>query len=287
MSLLFAVLGIGLGLWFASSSIIFDGVYSLISLGLSLLSLIAGRYVRIVDEAKFPFGKSLIQPITLVFKSLTLFVLCTLSILDGVRTLLAGGRELDFGHAAAYSGAASLASLFIFRFLGNRAKKEHSDLLRAECHEWLLDTVLSFMLTLGFAVALLLVGLGFDRAAGWVDPVMLIFAAGYFLRIPLGILIQSSREIVGLRVKNSLEDEIRLVVEEIVKAWSFETYYLRIQKVGSTIYLEIDFIVADKDSTLTIAEQDRIRLRLWEHYHLHPYVWWVTVSFTADERWAR
>ena len=43
---LFALAGITWGLWVDSLVIIFDGAYSLISLGLSLLSLYAARLVR-------------------------------------------------------------------------------------------------------------------------------------------------------------------------------------------------------------------------------------------------
>ena len=43
---LFAFAGITLGLWVGSLVILFDGSYSLISLGLSLLSLYAARLVR-------------------------------------------------------------------------------------------------------------------------------------------------------------------------------------------------------------------------------------------------
>ncbi|MCH8498868.1 MAG: cation transporter [Marinobacter sp.] len=287
MSLFFAVGGIAIGWWLKSSIIIFDGIYSLISLGLSLLSLVAGRYVRLRDDAKFPFGKSIIQPITLVFKYLTIFLLCTLSIIDGIQTLLAGGRELNYLSALIYSGIVTLLCLGAYRFLVARTKPEHSELLVAEHREWLLDTGLSLMLTVGFALALTLAWFGFRDMALYIDPIMLIIAATYFLRIPVTGLLSSGREVVGLKVADELEDEIRSYVDDIVRARGFRSHFLRIQKVGTTVYLEVDFVVKDPGNALTIVEQDRIRAELFAKIRHHPYRWWYTVSFTADEQWAR
>jgi len=287
MSLLFAIAGIGIGAWLGLSIIVFDGVYSLISLGLSLLSLVAGRYVRVDDDPKFPFGRSIVQPITLVFKYLAIFVLCTLSIVAGVQTLLAGGRELNYLHALIYAGVVSLLCLGAYRYLVARTRPHHSELLVAEHREWLLDTGLSLALCLGFALALVLVWFGLDGLARFVDPLMLIAAATYFLRIPLTGLLSSGREVLGLKAVAALEDEIRAAVEAVVRAWGFRKYFLRIQKVGSTVYLEVDFVVQEAASRLTIAEQDRIRADLFDRIRHHPYQWWYTVCFTADEQWAR
>jgi len=287
MALLFAVAGIGIGWWLGSSIIVFDGLYSLISFGLSLLSLVAGRYVRVDDDPKFPFGRSIVQPITLVFKYLAIFVLCTLSIVAGVQTLLAGGRELDYLHALVYAGVVGLLCLGAWRYLVARTRPQHSELLVAEQREWLVDTGLSLMLALGFALALALVWLGHGALARYADPLMLVAAASYFLRIPLAGLLSSGREVLGLKAVDALEHEIRAEVEAIVQAWGFRKYVLRLQKVGSTVYLELDFVVRDASCGLTIAEQDRIRAELLERIGHHPYQWWYTVAFTADEKWAR
>lgn len=286
MSLLFAVAGVGIGWWLNSSMIIFDGLFSLISLGLSLLSLVAGRYVRVDEDVKFPFGKSIIQPITLVFKYLTIFLLCALSIIDGFQSLLTGGREVDYRQALIYSAVVTLLCYSIYRFIRSRTRPHHSDLLVVEHQEWKLDTGLTLMLTLGFALALILTWLGFSGIARYVDPVMLIIAATYFLRIPVAGLLSSGREVVGLKATDELEDEIRQHIETIVQSSGVRHYVMRLQKVGTTVYLELDFIV-DENSPLTIADQDRIRADLLARIEHHPYQWWYTVAFTANEKWAR
>lgn len=287
MALGFAVGGIGIGLWLQSSIIIFDGLYSLISLGLSLISLVAGRYVRSVNEAKYPFGKSIIQPITLVFKYLAIFLLCSFSIFEGVQTLADGGRALNFEQAFIYSAVVTLLCFAAFRLLRQRTRPEHSDLLVAEQREWLMDTGLSLMLTLGFALAIIAQWVGFSRFALLVDPLMLILAAVFFMRIPVRGMLDAGKEVLGLKVAEDLELDVRVHVEELVLRYGFKDYYLRLQKVGSTVYLEIDFIVYRNQVGLSILEQDKIRHNLYSQIKVFPYRWWYTVSFTADEQWAR
>lgn len=287
MALGFAVGGIAIGVWLQSSIIIFDGLYSFISLGLSLISLVAGRYVRRANEAKYPFGKSIIQPITLVFKYLAIFILCALSLYEGVTTLLGGGRELNFEQAFVYSAVVTLLCLGAFRFIRQRTRPEHSDLLLAEQREWLMDTGLSLMLTLGFALAIVGQWLGFVQFALLVDPAMLIIAALFFMRIPAKGILDAGKEVLGLKVAEDLEADVQVHVEAIVLNYGFKDYYLRLQKVGSTVYLEVDFIVYSNQVGLSILEQDKIRHALYKQIKVFPYRWWYTVSFTADEQWAR
>lgn len=287
MALGFAVGGIAIGTWLQSSIIIFDGLFSFISLGLSLISLVAGRYVRSVNESKYPFGKSIIQPITLVFKYLAIFILCTLSLFEGIQTLLGGGRALNFEQAFVYSAVVTLLCLLAFKFLQRRTQPEHSNLLVAEQREWLMDTGLSLMLTLGFALAIVGQWLGFDRFALMVDPLMLIIAALFFMRIPTRGILDAGKEVLGLKVAEALEADVRVHVEDIVLSYDFKDYYLRLQKVGSTVYLEVDFIVHANQVSLSILEQDKIRSALYKQIRVFPYRWWYTISFTADEQWAR
>lgn len=287
MALGFAIGGITIGLWLSSSIIIFDGLYSFISLGLSLISLVAGRYVRRVNDAKYPFGKSIIQPITLVFKYLAIFILCSLSLYEGIQTLFSGGRELNFEHAFVYSAVVTVLCLLAFRFIRKRTLPEHSDLLVAEQREWLMDTGLSLMLTLGFALAIIGQWLGFTGFALIIDPLMLVIAALFFMRIPLRGIFDAGKEVLGLKVADDLEADVRVHVEDIVIKYGFKDYYLRLQKVGSTVYLEIDFIVYDNQIALSILQQDKIRHALYQQIKVFPYRWWYTVSFTADEQWAR
>ena len=60
-ALFFAVLGVAWGVIIDSSMIIFDGLYSLISLFLSVLAICITRYINKMILKKFPFGKWILR----------------------------------------------------------------------------------------------------------------------------------------------------------------------------------------------------------------------------------
>ena len=59
-ALFFALFGIAWGWAIDSDMIIFDGLYSFISLLLSMLSLFISNFMNKKDVEKFPFGKHII-----------------------------------------------------------------------------------------------------------------------------------------------------------------------------------------------------------------------------------
>ena len=98
----FAGGGLILGLMVGSLVIVFDGVYSLISLLLTLLSLAASRYINRPSNSEFPFGKAIIEPIVIAIKAIVILLVVGYSLYSAIEALFTGGREVD----------ASIATLF-------------------------------------------------------------------------------------------------------------------------------------------------------------------------------
>jgi predicted Co/Zn/Cd cation transporter (cation efflux family) len=84
-TLFFAVLGVVFGVLSESSIIIFDGVYSLVSLGLSLLSLLVLKQLESgAKDHRFPFGKAHFEPLLIIFKSIALIGMCLYSSMNAL-----------------------------------------------------------------------------------------------------------------------------------------------------------------------------------------------------------
>lgn len=69
---LFAVVAVVWGVAINSQVILFDGLYSSVSVLLSLVSLLAASYVRQTDDLRFPFGKEVIEPLVVTLKYLAI-----------------------------------------------------------------------------------------------------------------------------------------------------------------------------------------------------------------------
>ena len=77
--------------------IIFDGLYSFISVILSMISLYINKYMAKRDFEKFPFGKHILEPIVISIKSLIIAIMCLYSLIEAVKTIASGGNSLEFG----------------------------------------------------------------------------------------------------------------------------------------------------------------------------------------------
>lgn len=91
----FAAGGMVLGLLVGSIVIVFDGVYSLVSLLLTLLSLAASSYISKPSKSVFPFGKAVLEPIVIAIKAAVILVVVCFSLYSAISALMTGGREVD------------------------------------------------------------------------------------------------------------------------------------------------------------------------------------------------
>src|SRR4051794_36980853 len=169
------------GLLSGSSMIVFDGLYSFVSIGLSLLAVLALRITRRGPGPGDPGGPEMWEPLVVVVKALALAALCVYAVVGGVQDLLAGGRAVAPGWALAYAVLATAGGVVVTLVLRRGGR---SDLVRAEAAEWLGDTLLSIGVLVGFAVAAVLVAAGRPALAAYVDPAMVVAVSVVFLRGP-------------------------------------------------------------------------------------------------------
>lgn len=232
----FAVIALIWGLLSGSMAILFDGAYSLISLALSLLSLMALKMARAPADSHFNFGRPLIEPLVIAFKALVLLILCSGSLTLAVVALLSGGRSIDAGLAMLFALVSILGCLLIWAFLHQQQKKLQSSLVEAESKQWLMDTLLSGAVLLGFALAWGLNALGYQQAAAYADPVMVLLASGYFLLMPIKLLRQSLAELLLV----SPEPKLRRQVYKEVAHLGIHRSQCRMARFGNHLLLEVD-----------------------------------------------
>ncbi|WP_289117939.1 cation transporter [uncultured Idiomarina sp.] len=284
-SLLFTVSGIVVGLLTGSSVVLFDGLYSGISLLLSYLSLIAAKNVNADDSVSFPYGKSAIEPFLVGVKYLTLIVLCVYSAFAAAFDIAAGGTDVNIDVALIYSLISSVVCAGVYVYFKKASANLESDLVRSESYEWFLDTILSTGIFIGFVGALVLMRASMEEWVPYIDPTLVLVASLAFIATPLKGLIQSAKELIGFQPKGKLVKQLNRIVEEVERENDFDSSVVRIQKVGRTVFLEIDFIVRHDDFSVTVLRQDAIREKIHSQIIKLGYRWWLTVAFTKDEKW--
>ncbi|WP_051314705.1 cation diffusion facilitator family transporter [Alteribacter aurantiacus] len=285
-ALVFALVAIVWGVLGNSQMILFDGLYSLISVALSFFSLLSASFIQKADYKRFPFGKEMLEPIVILSKYVVILLLCLYALSSALSDLLAGGRVVDPGMALIYAILATIGCYIVYVYLKKRKKKLNSGFVEAEANQWLMDCYLSFGVMLGFLVATLMTFTPFQSLIPYVDPLMVIIVAGYFVKVPLVSIKEQLREVLEMAPEPFIQEEIERVTYDLEKKYNFDETFIRVAKVGSKLFIEIDFIVDPKTWEPTVKEQDQIREELLVNIKDVSYTKWLTISFTSDRKWA-
>lgn len=204
-ALLFALLGIGFGLWMGSLVIIFDGAYSLVSLALTVLSLVAAAYIR-SPSRKDSQKTQKIEPLVIAFKGLVITLMCCISFSSAILAILDGGRDIDAG-LALFFGAINVAGcLATYLVMKKYGQESGSNLVVAESKQWMMDTVISGAVMVGFILALLMKHIGLEDYSVYADPVMVVVASVYFVIVPLKMMLGAIKELRGMGEYKALTD---------------------------------------------------------------------------------
>ena len=156
VALFFAALGVVWGLAINSSVIIFDGLYSFVSMLLTSLSLVVAKQLDQPEDHKFQFGRAMLEPLVIAFKSMGIAVMCAYAFFSAIDDLLNGGVDVPAGWGIGYAVISTLACFLSWRYILRRSRNEGSELIRAEADQWYMDMMLSGAVLIGFVVSYLL-----------------------------------------------------------------------------------------------------------------------------------
>lgn len=279
----FAVVSLVWGLAVDSRLILFDGLYSFASVGLSLLGVWALRAARRGPDDRFPWGREIYEPLAIVVKAAALGGLCLYALAGAVGDLLAGGREVDAGWALLYAVVATLGGVAVSLYMRRKARSG-SDLVRAEAAEWWGDALLSVGVLVGFGVAWGLALAGRDDLARYVDPAMVALISAAFLVVPARLLSTALREVLTMSPPE-LREQVLGCVREVEQERGFGESFLRIAKVGSRLDVEVDYVVLPTSTAQTVADFDAVRADLLARIRAAGQDPSISVGFTADRSW--
>ena len=284
--LFFAVLGIVWGAAVRSDMIMFDGLYSLISLFLSILALYISNYIKKSDFDKFPFGKGVLEPIMVAFQSIVLIIMCLVTLVDGVKELIAGGNNVDAGLALMYSLISTVGCGLSYYILNKSGRKISSEMVNSESNQWLMDTILSAAVLVGFLIVAIISKTQYIFLTKYIDSIMVIASSLFFIKVPIKTLNKCFGEIINRNADKDINDKIYTIVKDIEEEYKFEDSITRVSKVGRELRIEIDFVFNEKSRLKELEEMDKVREEVYTGIKSIKLNKWLNVNFTADRKWA-
>ncbi|KII76654.1 cation diffusion facilitator family transporter [Vibrio renipiscarius] len=253
----FAVGGLVLGLIMGSLVIVFDGVYSLVSLLLTLLSLAASRYISRPSQGQFQYGKAVIEPIVIAIKGFVILLIVGYSLYSALTSVLTGGREVNASIAALFGIVNVVGCGYGWWYIAQKSKRFSSGLIGAETKQWQMDTLLSVAVTLGFVVAFLLTLTPYAHLSVYADPMMMILMSFYFIKVPFDMLKQAMKELLLMTPSDAIHDAVDAEVINVDRQFSQHIELAGVTKVGQELWVNID-VHSDKKH-LELAEIDKVK----------------------------
>jgi predicted Co/Zn/Cd cation transporter (cation efflux family) len=277
-SLVIGVAALALGILTGTRIIVFDGAFMGIGLLLSLASVRAAAAAGVGPSTRFPFGRDSITPFVVVIQGLAIAGTLLYAAGDAVVLILAGGAPASPGIIAIYGAATAAAGFGMAVWLSRRVPD--SDLVAAESAQWRAGAVLSAVMLVGAGVAGLLLLLGLEGVAYFVDPALVLVACAVLGYIPVRLISSGLNELLEGAPSPELSRRIDAAVERVRARFDLGAPLVRPGKVGRKLYVEVDFTV--DGSAWDVAAEDEVRRAVEQELRSLGFDVWAYVSLTAD-----
>ena len=276
----FALGGLALGLIVGSLVIVFDGVYSLISLLLTLLSLAASKYINRPSDSNFPFGRAIIEPIVIAFKATVILLVVGYSLYSAVGALMTGGREVDASIATVFGALNVLGCGYAWWYIANKSKSFSSGLIEAESKQWQMDTLLSVAVTAGFIAAWLITLSPYTELAVYADPMMMVLMSFYFIKVPFDMLKQAMRELLMMSANKEICEKVDENVIAVDKEAQQDLELKGVTKVGQELRINVD-IHPNNQGIIAVNDIEKTRRLLKRRLSKMPYELKLNLSIAS------
>lgn len=273
----FASSGLVVGMLVGSLVIVFDGVYSLVSLLLTLLSLVASRYIRKPSDATFPFGRAVLEPAVIAIKASVILLVVSYSLYSAVMALFSGGREVDASIATVFGTVNVIGCAIAWWFMVNKSKRYSSGLIDAEVKQWQMDTLLSVAVTVGFIAAWLMALSPWAKYAVYADPIMMLLMSFYFIKVPYDMLKSATRELLMMSPSKEICKTVDQGVIAVGEESEQDIELTAVTKVGHELWVNVD-IRPDENEMIALEDIESTRRSLHKRLSKLPFVLQLTMN---------
>lgn len=254
-SIILFLISATVGIAVDSITLILDASASLVILAAAFLMNYAVKKIHQPPDDSYNFGYHKYEPLTAAVQSGLIIATCVVSIKFALQDIVHAEDTHSYSLPAIATFLAGLLGLFVTTYLRRIQRKADSQMLQAAVQHWLIDMILSFSVCLGFCFGLIMQFLGHTTITPYVDPVMAIMLAVFFISMPVRGGLRNLLELLDAApLEEGITGKVKEVVEEY-KPRSFGVHRLRIRKAGQRVFVDVCFLV---NENLTVSQVEEL-----------------------------
>lgn len=253
--LLFGLAGTILSFFASSSSLRYDGLYSLIQSFFILLSGKVSRLIRRKADDEYQYGYFAFEPFFITIRTTILLCLNITMMVGAVRNLLLGGSSCEEGIIIWYAAVSFLVCILVYGLLRRWGKRLSSPLLGTEAVSWLNDSLISLAVLVSFFVSSFLPA----SFARYVDGIVTLLFTVCLTPGLVRIVIRNSRELLFCAPNEEVQDEIAALVNETLEPLAFSLFEFSSAKQGRSLSVTV-IVTVDQEYPVSITDTYREKL---------------------------
>jgi cation diffusion facilitator family transporter len=281
-TVIFTIVALTVGFLTSSQVILFDGIFNLVGIALTYLSISAMHFMKKKDEWNYPFGKATFEPFIAIVQYAIILYICVTNITTAVQVIIGGGHEVDMASGVIYGLFSTIYNMVIFTYLILLTKKHKTAISEVEVDQWKFSFLLGVGILIGFSISFGLSFTSFSAYRVYADPILTIVITLLFGRTAIISIKNCVREMLQAVPPKEIIDFVTGKIVEIDKQYEFSNEVFRLAKVGNKIIIELDYVIECGSQLDSIALQDKLRKELMNAFSELPYEKWVNVNFTSD-----
>jgi predicted Co/Zn/Cd cation transporter (cation efflux family) len=290
---LYTIIGISWGIAIQSGIILFDAIYSGVSIILSVMSLYALNLVNNdeqhhlgVQKSSFQMGRTAIEPLVITIKSIVIIVICLYGMANAISAIIGGVEEpMNAMAGMGYGMITSAICLSSWLYI-KKTGKDMPDLVQAESEQWLVDTAFSVLVIISFVISYILGQMSMGNIASYIDPAAVIITSLYFIQVPGKRLIQSIKELLIMAPDADIQQHLTRTANEVSRNHKLGMPVVRSTKTGRQLAVDITFVLDTQNNQLTLNDFDKFRSEIEAKLKPLEFDLWLNVSFTYNSEWA-
>ncbi|MDI9240721.1 cation transporter [Lysobacter sp. LF1] len=285
VTVVLGVIGMTIGLVTRSRAILFDGMYNLVDVVITIGSLMVARLISTNGTRRFQFGFWHLEPLIELFGGVALSLSCVYAALTAVADLRSGGAtDVEYGVGAIWAALTAVLAFAMAVVMHRAAKRTGSGLVALDARGWVVSGGLSLGLLLGFLAALAMADGKFSSSVKYADGTVLLIVSLALLPIPIRSIWHAAAE-VGQIAPRALETRVSAAIANAIASHGFVDVTSYVTKSGRARFVEIHLLAPSGHEGGAVDRLDALRSQIAADIGEDGSHLWLTLSVTSDERW--